>query len=241
MQVKNASFAYKNGEAVFEHVDLNLLKGEVLTILGANGVGKTTFIKCLAGLLKFTSGSVEMEQDTRLSYVPQTKEIPLPYNVLDFVSFGRNGLNSYLSSPSQKDYQIAESVLKRLGIYYLFEKKMDQLSGGERQMCYIAKSLVSDPDILILDEVESNLDFKNQRKIMLLLQELAEQGKTIILNTHYLNHAYKLSDKCLLMSKNDYKFGEKNDVLTIENLVSYFDVPIKKIESSDGESYFVIA
>ncbi len=240
MKIKNATFAYKNAHNVFKDINIALEKGEILSIMGSNGIGKTTLIKCIAGILKFTKGTVEFNKNARVSYVPQTKYINLSYNVLDFVSFGRNGLNPYFSSPSELDYEISRKIIQKLDMVHIMDKNINEISGGELQMCYIAKSLASEPDILILDEAESNLDFKNQRKIMLLIKELANNGMIIILNTHYLNYAAEISNKVLLMTKKNYRFGLKNEILNKENLEECFDVPIRKININNKScNYFM--
>ncbi len=235
MKIETASFAYKNGLNIFSDISFYLDKGDVLSIMGANGVGKTTLIKCIAGILNFSSGSMDIDYSIKISYVPQSKQTNLSYNVLDFISFGRNGLNVYFAKPTNKDYEISKKIIKDLQIESLQDKNINAISGGELQMCYIAKALSSEPDILILDEAESNLDFYNQRMIIKLLKKLSDMGTIVILNTHYINHASRISNKCLLMFDGGHIFGNKDEVLNIQNLEKCFNVPIQKVRVDDGE------
>lgn len=129
--------------------------------------------------------------------------------------------------------------MKMIGIDHLSNKNANEMSGGELQMLLIARSLVKDPKIIILDEPESGLDYKNQLIILNLIKKLSERGVIIVMNTHYPEHALKISNKCLLLNYDKtYKFGSTRDVLNRKNLKKSFsvDVKIEKI-SFDGKDY----
>ncbi|MDO5725058.1 MAG: ABC transporter ATP-binding protein [Tissierellia bacterium] len=243
MKVEDAIFYYKEHRPIFKNISFELKPGEILSIMGSNGAGKTTLIKCIANILKLNRGTIDLN-GAKLSYVPQGKKLNLAYNVLDFVSFGRTGLNPYFASPKPKDYEMSFETLKRLNISKLSEKNINEVSGGELQMCFFAKALVSEPDILILDEPESNLDFKNQKRIIELIKELAQDGTIVILNTHFLNYASNISNKCLLMGDGEHEYGEVSKVLSEDNLNRYFQVDIKKtsvkIKDRIYENYIII-
>ena len=172
IDVKNVSFSYKNKKSVFKSVSFYLKEGEILAVMGRNGIGKTTFIKCLAGILTWSSGSSlimgkPVEKRTNfLGYVPQAKVPSFSYTVLDFVSFGRSSVNGYFASPSKKDYEASLAVMEELDIAFLKNRFCNEISGGELQLAYIAKALVCKPRILILDEPESNLGFYNQGRVL---------------------------------------------------------------------------
>ncbi|MGK0607184.1 ABC transporter ATP-binding protein [Enterococcus gilvus] len=247
IEVENLCFSYKE-KVIFEDISFNLNKGEILSILGSNGSGKTTFIKCLSGVLIPTNGSCKLTDEgsnvSRVSYVPQAKKINFSYNVVEFVSFGCSVLNPYFAKPTVEDFIKSKKVLSNLGIKELCEKNINEISGGELQMCYIAKALVSNPDILILDEPEANLDFKNQAKIINLIFEIAKcNGTTVIINTHFLNYAKKISDRCLIMKKGSYKFGNPNEILQEKTLEKFYEVGIKKCfyyENNEKKETFVV-
>lgn len=231
IELKNATFAYKKDKYIFKDISFKLPKGKKLSILGPNGIGKTTLLKCLTGILQFTEGECLIDEDEKkISYVPQAKKLNISYDVLDFISFGRTPLNSFFSSPKKEDYEISKKMMELLSIEFLLGKKVNEISGGELQLCYMAKALVSDPKIIVLDEPEANLDFKNQKKILETINDLSENQKTtIIMNTHFVNNALDISDYCLLIKNaNTYKYGERKEILNEENLRDIYEVPVYK-------------
>ncbi|MGJ5847092.1 ABC transporter ATP-binding protein [Enterococcus sp. G203Y] len=248
IEVKNLSFSYKE-KSIFENISFDLKDGEILSILGPNGAGKTTLIKCLSGLLSPTNGMCMLlnkgKDKAKISYVPQAKKLNFSYNVLEFVSFGCSSMHAYFAKPSIEDFIKSKKILNDLGIAKLLKKNINEISGGELQMCYIAKALVSNPDILILDEPEANLDFKNQIKIMDLLIDISKMyNTTVIINTHFLNYAKKISDKCLIIKKGSYKFGSPSKILKEAVLEEYYEANIKKCffyKNGKKEESFIIS
>ncbi|MGK0603355.1 ABC transporter ATP-binding protein [Yokenella regensburgei] len=249
IEVNNLTFAFKGRNPTFENISFSLPEGEVMCVLGPNGVGKTTLLKTITGLYKPAGGICHLGrikgQKARLAYVPQARHIHFSYNVLDFVSFGRPLRGGILPSPGSKDLEQSAQMLAELGVSYLESKDINQISGGEMQMCFIARALVSEPDIVVLDEPESNLDFNNQARIIRLLHQLSrEKNVTIILNTHFINHANSIADKCLLMSRKGYFFGNTEVALQEDRLGEYFRVPVKRCHFEHRgvqEESFVIA
>lgn len=230
-RVENASFA-RGKRILFENICFELKEGEILAILGQNGVGKTTFLNCLMGLLPLKSGeSFCYEKNVKnynmkelfsiISYIPQAKNHSIGLSVLDMVVLG---LNTEISTIPQKEHlQKARLCLDDLGFSHLAERTCDSLSGGELQMIIFARALINDPKIIILDEPESNLDFKNQLCIMNNLKKLKEKGKIIIFNTHYPQNAKKLADKVLILEKNKHSLGD-NKLINKAQLGKSFEV-----------------
>ncbi len=141
------------------------------------------------------------------------------------VLLGRSSRFNILSKPKVKDIEEAEKVLNLLGLLGLKEKKCSQLSGGELQMTLIARALVSEPSVLILDEPESNLDFKNQLLVLETMSKLAAGGLTCIFNTHYPAHALQRANKALLLGKRiEPVFGDTHSVVTEKNIERAFSV-----------------
>ncbi len=229
--VQNAAFEYEKDNLILDNIQFSLDKGEILAIMGSNGIGKTTLIKCIMGILEWKTGSSYIEDKkgdeslANIAYVPQGQKTSFSYSVMEMVLFGRAKHLSVFSLPKKHDREIATQALKDMGIYHLKDRACNALSGGQLQMVMMARALAGEPKLLILDEPESHLDFHNQVIILNTIEHLAkDRGITCILNTHYPNHAIKLADKVLLLGKGDYKVGEPLEMLSSENVEKFFHV-----------------
>jgi zinc transport system ATP-binding protein len=196
VEIKNLNFEY-NGETILKDINLTIEKGDYLAIIGPNGGGKTTLIKLILGLLKATSGTIVL-QTKKIGYVPQYTNFSLdiPITILDVVLQGR--LSRYKFFYSKKDREIAFEKLKLVGMEHSANKKISDLSGGERQRILIARALVSNPDILILDEPTSAIDIKGQKEIYQILKKLP---MTKIIISHDINILLEGVNKVAWVSK----------------------------------------
>lgn len=237
--VEHGYFGYGNRE-ILRNVSFALQGNEVLAVLGPNGIGKTTLLRCMMGLLKWKRGSTLIDGMpistmthrqlwSRIAYVPQSKGSAMSYTALEMVLMGRSAHMGLFAQPSQSDYEAAQEAMELVGISHLAEKKCNQISGGELQMILIARALSAHPELLVLDEPESNLDFKNQLIILDTIQRLSrEKGIGAIVNTHYPAHALKISDRALIFNPSgDCIFGPSQQVINEENLRDSFDVHVK--------------
>lgn len=239
LEVSKGFFKFKKTNYILRDINFSLGDGDVLSVLGPNGVGKTTLIKCLTGLLPWTRGETfidgknisamkEREVWSKISYIPQKRNFSFSYTGLEMVLFGSTSSLNIFERPSQKEIDRAREVMKMIEIDHLADKVANEMSGGELQMLLIARSLVKEPKIIILDEPESGLDYKNQIIILDLIKKLSASGVIIVMNTHYPDHALKISNKCLLLNYDKtYKFGETREVLNGENLKNSFSVEVK--------------
>ncbi len=189
IEVRNLSFAYDK-ELVLQNIDLTIYEGEYIAIIGPNGGGKSTFLKLLVGLLEPTEGQVLVygRPASRMrhifGYLPQNINFNLDIPLLAREVILQGRLQSFKFRYTQEDIQKVEEVAKRLGIEELLERKIGTLSGGQRQRVLLARALVSEPKILILDEPTASVDIKAQKEIYRLLQEL---GITKIVVSHDIN------------------------------------------------------
>ena len=238
-EVRNGSFSYETGKVNLKDVSLTLSEPDVLSILGANGAGKTTLLKCMLGLLRWSSGASYIDgTDIRkvrakefwkkVGYVPQAKLTSFVYTVGEMTVLGRNSHLNELAMPGAKDMQIVDESLKLVGIAHLKDKLCSRISGGEYQLVMIARALATQPSILVLDEPESNLDFKNQRIVLSTISTLCkERNISAIINTHYPEHALDISQKSLLlMPDKSAVFGDTAEVMNEANLEHAFDVSV---------------
>lgn len=235
LTVNNGSFAYKKGPKLFDSVSFEVKGGELLAVLGPNGAGKTTLLKCIMGLLKWSSGQSlidgadiasmsERALWSRLAYVPQARSASPAFTAMQTVLLGRSSRIGVFSTPKSHDVEIAEEVMDSLGISALADKMCSEMSGGELQMVLIARALASEPGILILDEPESNLDFKNQLIVLNAMSSLAAKGIACIFNTHYPEHALQRSGKALLLAGGEALYGSTASVVTEANIERAFGV-----------------
>lgn len=239
--VRNISFSYDD-ETIFSDISFSINKGDVLCILGPNGTGKTTLIKCLNGLHEIDSGEILIngENMKRLSfkqiskhigYIPQSHVPSFPFKVFDVVLMGRAPYLNLTDSPKDEDKRIALDALKTLGIEDLKDKEYTNLSGGERQLVFLARVLCQKPDILILDEPTSHLDFGNQIRLLEIIDSLAKSGLSIIMSSHFPDHAFLSSTKVAIMKDRHFiDFGAPDDVVTEENLKKAYSIDVKLIE-----------
>lgn len=242
LEIKHAGFSYNQKEDIFNDVNLSLESGDVLCILGPNGTGKSTLIKCMNGLLKLNSGNILINNQNIhslnkndlakiIGYIPQSHNSTFAFSVFDVVLMGRAPHLSLTSVPGDKDYKIAEKALKSLGISHLTDKTYTEISGGERQMVLIARVLAQQPQILLLDEPTSHLDFGNQIRTLDVINKLAENGLSVIMTSHFPDHAFLSSNKVAIMNGGTImEIGTPESVITEENMRRAYNIDVKIME-----------
>lgn len=238
-ETRGGAFRYGAGGCVLRDVNFSLGSGERLSVLGANGAGKTTLIRCAAGLLAWSEGATYLdgadvrglpprEFRRRVGYVPQARPSAFVYTVAETVLLGRLPCMGAFASPSAEDERKAGEALELAGISHLKDRLCSRISGGEYQLVVLARALASEPELLILDEPESNLDFRNQARLLGIVASLCrERGMSALFSTHYPEHALELSGKSLLvMPGGATVFGASEEIVTEEHLREAFGVPV---------------
>ncbi|MFA7083053.1 MAG: ABC transporter ATP-binding protein [Arcobacteraceae bacterium] len=249
IDAKRISFSYQEKQ-ILNNIDFQLYQGDVLSLVGQNGCGKTTLLKILLGLLK-SKGSITIlskqietysnkELAKLISYVPQMHQTPFDYTVLDVVLMGRLAHIGLFSNFSLKDKKTALNSLEEIGVRHLIDKTFSKLSGGEKQLVLIARALTQEAKIIFMDEPVTGLDYGNQLKLLKLLKELSKKGHTFVKTTHYPDHALYASNK-VLMLKNG-KILDEGDIylkLTQQNIKSLYDVDVEIISKENGYKYCI--
>ncbi len=239
--IENIFFSYTDKE-VLRGVSLKLKKG-LGCLLGPNGAGKSTFLKIIVGILKPQSGRIFLngkditnlklkDRAKLISYSPQEFSINFPYTVFEVVLMGRNPYINFLEGPNRKDEIIALKALKVLGIEDLANKEFTSLSGGQKRMVLIARSLAHDGNLMIFDEPTAFLDFKNQLLVLSAIKKIAKNlNKIVLLSLHDPNMAFFFCDEVFLMK--DGKIianGSPKETITEENLVKLYGIKAKLID-----------
>lgn len=239
-----------DGIPVISNVSASFEKGSITTIIGANGSGKSTLLKAAMGLCTLMDGAVFLEgknkknMDTKefakmVSYLPQS-------HAAGSISAGRmvlHGRFPYLSYPrhySRKDYELCNLAMERLGILSLKEKRMEELSGGERQKVYLAMALAGETEVFLLDEPTTYLDIHYQLELLSLMKELRTQGKTVITVLHDLNYAMQISDNILVMQQGQIlSEGTPKEIADSGTIEKAFGVQIKRLFDEEGEVHYI--
>ena len=255
IDVKELSFQYqRKGKLVLDKLNFSCEKGTVNVLIGLNGSGKTTLIKTIAGLLENYQGEVFIdgenlkslsikERAKKMAYVSQRSNAVDDFPVLDYLLFGTVNKMNFYQSPKEEDKKRVLDCAKQFGIMHLIDKKLGEISGGERQIVSICAAIVQDTNLVILDEPTSALDIKNQHAVLSIIKKIAkEQGKTFILSSHNPNHSLYLdSNVFLLKSGTIVAQGRAEDIINIEALKTVYgndicysvELPYKEISFID--------
>jgi len=245
LEVRNLSFAY--GEhRVLEDVSFTLDKGEFLSVLGPNGVGKSTLFRCILGRLEgyggtITSGGDDLktmprrEAARRMAYIPQIHTPTFSYTVLDTVLMGTARQLSPFAQPGKAQVDQAMTALERVGAAHLAQRDFTRLSGGEQQLVLLARALAQQAEILVMDEPTSALDYGNQLRVLKLVRELAGEGYGVLLSTHNPQHALTFATRTLaLCGGRVAALGNPEDVLTPELMKTLYGVDVVFAETAAG-------
>ncbi|WP_325892832.1 ABC transporter ATP-binding protein [Grimontia sp. NTOU-MAR1] len=248
LEVKSGYFGHSPSQPIVSDLNFFLQPGEIMAILGPNGVGKTTLINAVMGIHRWQEGETLVRERPitqftprelwkELGYVPQARTNAFAYSVMDMILLGRSTHLGIFDRPGIKDKDAARQVMERLEIGHLEHCFCNAISGGELQLVFIARALLAQPSILFLDEPESHLDFKKQLIILGIIEKLAREDNIIcVLNTHFPNHALRIAHKVLLMDADrNHHFGTVEDILTEQAIQDCFGVKAVMSDISLGD------
>ena len=247
LSIRNASFEYVEGEPIWNNINIDVKKGECLCLLGPNGCGKTTLFNCINGNFALKHGSVHIDGRNikefsitdlakTMGIVFQEHSAPFPYTSLEVVRMGRTPHLGLFSSPSREDSELAYSIMQDMGIAHLAGKSYTHISGGERQLVLIARTLCQGPELILFDEPTSHLDFKNQAMVLSTIKRLSEKGFTIVMTSHFPNHVWKIGDRVAMLGYDGMVAqGPVGEVMTAENLSNTYGIEVRIYDAqADG-------
>ena len=244
LEIRDLHFSYRNHE-VLKGLNLTVSDGEMVSLLGRNGAGKTTLMRLIPGFLKATEQSILIdgkpvlqmslrERASYMAYIPQITRSVFPYSVRTSILMGCSNRLSLLQNPGAKEEQRVEEVIDLLNIRAIADRNMETISGGERQLVLIARALMQDARLLILDEPTSFLDYGNQLLVLERVQELAEQGYSCIYSTHNPDLALSHSTRAVVMKDGVIVFDDRPTSLFGTDVLS--NVYGRKIEIARTEN-----
>ncbi|WP_217078072.1 ABC transporter ATP-binding protein [Clostridium baratii] len=236
IRTKDLNISYGNLDIV-KDLNLEIPKGKITTIIGANGCGKSTILKTLARIIKPKSGSIYINnkelnsQDSKelakaMAVLPQSPQAPSGLTVEELISYGRFPHQKGFGKLKDEDKDIINWALEKTRILEFRDRPIEALSGGQRQRAWIAMALAQETDILLLDEPTTYLDLAHQLEVLKLLEELnKKEGRTIVMVIHELNNAARFADHMIGVKKGKIVCqGTAHEVMTKENLREIFNI-----------------
>ncbi len=246
LNVENLSFRYgRFSRPVLNGASLTLNAGEIGILLGKNGSGKTTLFKNILGIHKPGGGSLTFEGENlqklsrkerarRIAYVPQDIQFG-DLSVFDSILLGR--VSYFGMRSTEEDYKAVEKILEDMGLESFAFRKVDELSGGERQKIAIARAMAQEPKLMVFDEPTGNLDIANEHLIIQEAKKLAKEKNIGILSSlHDLNQAMEFGDRFFFMKDGKVKYAGGKEIITPEVIRDIFDIDVRIVEI-EGKKY----
>ena len=244
LEVKDLAFSYVDEETL-KCINMCIKPGEFVALMGPNGSGKTTMMRCINKIMKVQRGSVEVDGDDVLSMdmediakilttVPADTPLDFALSVRDFVSLGRTPFINSIWWESEEDELIVEKAMYDLGIIKYAERRLHELSSGERARVLLAKGVVQTPKLMLVDEPSAHLDIKYKVQVMEILKDLTRRtGLTVLIASHDINLLTRFCDRIMLLSKGKIlDYGLPKDVVTKESIREVFDIEVELVESN---------
>jgi zinc transport system ATP-binding protein len=244
VEVRDVSVSYPNGVLALDGINIDVDEKDLIALIGPNGAGKSTLLKVILGLIRPTSGSVKLFGTQELSknlkyvgYVPQSaqaRDSNLPFSVYETAMLGRTPHAGLFHGVGAKDRQKVEEVLKLFGIFELKDRKIGQLSGGQSQRVFLAKAMVAEPKLLLLDEPTSGVDTTSRGEFYGILERLnKEKGITVVLSSHDIGVITKIANRVLCINKSQFFCGENVDFSASAEIHRVYDHPVELMHHDD--------
>lgn len=222
-----------------EDVSFDVYPGEAVAVIGPNGAGKSTLMKTMMGLLQPRAGTITLNRSP--GYVPQHETVnwDFPVTVRDVVMMGRTRRIGWLRWPGRAHWQIVDAALERVGMREFAGRQIGELSGGQRRRVFIARALAQEAQLLILDEPFSGVDASAQADMMAVLDNLRQDGMTILLSTHDLSLAFQRFDRVLALDYRLIAYGPPSEVYTPEMLTRLYGGGLATVDNGHPVRVFV--
>ncbi|WP_027398866.1 ABC transporter ATP-binding protein [Anaerovorax odorimutans] len=252
IQIRNLYFSYGDKE-ILKDINLDIQDGEILALLGPNGFGKSTLLRCFNAFLKPKSGQILLNgkniynQSRRwisrnIAFLPQNLDSVQHITVYELISMGRTPYKQYGWALKKEDKEKIEWALDYMNLQYLRDKQVDKLSGGERQRVWLAMIIAQDTKLILLDEPITYLDLKYQWGLMEIIKNIRDQyKKTFILVLHDLNQAMMVADRCVILKDGGISAqGKPDEVITASLLKDVYDISAEVCSLGSDFKKFII-
>lgn len=236
LELSQISYTYPDGTKALDAISFIVEEGQSVAILGSNGAGKSTLLDILLGWKPIGGISVfgkdlavygRKELGRTLALVPQSEHYNFSFTLLEYTLFGRSPYLSQMGIPTQEDAEIASLALKEVGLASYENRAITSLSGGEHQLLLLARAIAQQSRILLLDEPTSALDPANRMRVISMLKNLSNQGKTLLFTTHDANLAYELATHVAMLKKGHMLcYGTKEETVTSKMLSTLYETPM---------------
>ncbi|MDE0393594.1 MAG: metal ABC transporter ATP-binding protein [Gammaproteobacteria bacterium] len=244
VEIDDLTVAYRQNPVLWD-IDLTVRAGALTAIVGPNGAGKTTLIKAIIGLVPVAAGRVRVlgrryrEARRDVAYVPQRGSVDwdFPTSVIDVVLMGSYGALGWIRRPGVRERAAAVEALEKVGLEAFRDRQISQLSGGQQQRVFLARALIQNAQLYLMDEPFQGVDARTERAIVDVLKEIRTQGRTVVAVHHALQSVPEYFDDVVLLNVRKVASGGVEDVFTEENLrVTYGGrVPFLQAVAGQGE------
>ena len=249
--VDDIDFSYSDKDMTLKGVTLDIRNPQLISIIGPNGVGKSTLIHCMNRILEPTRGTVFINEENiedikirelakKIGYVPYSSNGTFPLTVVDTILMGRHPHSNWKGN-LHEDMKVVREVLDMMDIRDLAMRPFNELSAGQHQRVMLARGLAQEPEILLLDEPTANLDIRHQMEVIRLLKKLSVSKRiVVIMISHDLNLAAQYSDNIIMMAEGTvYAVGRPEDVITCENIKHVYNVDAKLVDHN-GRPHMIL-
>ncbi|EFC55424.1 TPA: iron/manganese ABC transporter ATP-binding protein SitB [Enterobacter cancerogenus] len=246
--VKDVTVTYRNGHTALREATFSVPGGSIAALVGVNGSGKSTLFKAVMGFVRAT-GTISILgmppslalRKNLVAYVPQSEEVDWSFPVLveDVVMMGRYGHMGFMRRPKENDRRIVAQALERVDMLDLRHRQIGELSGGQKKRIFLARAIAQQGEVILLDEPFTGVDVKTEAKIIDLLRELRDEGKTLLVSTHNLGSVTEFCDYTVMVKGTVLASGPTETTFTAENLERAFSGVLRHVVLSGSEERII--
>lgn len=246
--VKDVTVTYRNGHTALREATFSVPGGSIAALVGVNGSGKSTLFKAVMGFVR-ASGTISILgmppslalRKNLVAYVPQSEEVDWSFPVLveDVVMMGRYGHMGFMRRPKENDRRIVAQALERVDMLNLRHRQIGELSGGQKKRIFLARAIAQQGEVILLDEPFTGVDVKTEAKIIGLLRELRDEGKTLLVSTHNLGSVTEFCDYTVMVKGTVLASGPTETTFTAENLERAFSGVLRHVVLSGSEERII--